>query len=302
MLLTIQFPLADFRKFILNSGVLDTPGWPLATPNREFIRYFGNIRLRRLHESIVCVADRAIRFPTNPKMIFPSVNQRKFFGRVYRDFYFDGWVSGRLQVSLTTKSRKSIYLVNEDVHDLISNFLALPVNVPNPFNTSQTFQKSQLGQANTALAQLYLAASTNFNKMPLIEIERWWVQPGTPLIFLEYRGQNKILDSLYEKLQIPYQQIDRISLPEQYKLQLDYCLVPHLGGHLPMWILKTDENFESRTAKSLRLQLMRLHAEHECLRLVLLNVLNNRIQIQSHTTESDDFQYYLNRSLKLDFR
>src|SRR5262245_9945923 len=69
MLLTIQFPIADSRKFIDRTGVLLVPKWPSPDPDREFVRYFGKIKSRKqggiptFGENAICEARQAVRFP-----------------------------------------------------------------------------------------------------------------------------------------------------------------------------------------------------------------------------------------------
>jgi hypothetical protein len=67
MLVCLQHPLADSRKFVNGyTGQLSRPGWPSPTPGIEFVRSFGGIQRRKrggvldwIGENAICEADGA---------------------------------------------------------------------------------------------------------------------------------------------------------------------------------------------------------------------------------------------------
>lgn len=80
---------------------------------------------------------------------------------------------------------------------------------------------------------------------------------------------------------------------------LSYCEVPYSGKSLRMWVMGLSPCIYSfRNARSLRICLLRLHAEHESMRLILQNVFTNKVDITPRTSESDTLQRYLNEATK----
>ncbi|MCP3683267.1 MAG: hypothetical protein GY861_11315 [bacterium] len=302
MLLHIQFPFADSRKFLNNTRCLSVPGWPLPTPDIEFVRYFGSVRTRKasgLHdwvgENEVCEGNKALRFHKNPASIFHQAKYRKLFRSTNRYLYFDGWGVGKFEVSIVTKHYRRISLSEDQITDLISSFLSLPIQIQNPLGKRHN---CELAQAGKSITQLYAIASTKISSSDSISLENWWVSPGKPILFVEYRGQTRVASSLRESLQLPYRLKPVQSLSKSSGLQLYHCFIPHRGSIIPMWVLNTDDSFDTEKAKTLRMHLCRLHAEHECLRLILRNIMTDKISVSPRTKEADRLQYYLNRATR----
>jgi hypothetical protein len=66
-----------------------------------------------------------------------------------------------------------------------------------------------------------------------------------------------------------------------------------------MWISQYGKSpKEFNMARTLRLYLLRLNAEYECLRLILQSLANKDIQVTGGTPVSDDLQWYLDKALK----
>jgi hypothetical protein len=66
-----------------------------------------------------------------------------------------------------------------------------------------------------------------------------------------------------------------------------------------MWILQVSSSIkEESLTRTLRLYLLRLNAEHECLRLTLQNIEKKAIQVIRGTKASDDLQRYLGKTFK----
>lgn len=63
MLLYIQFPFADSRKFLDNTRRLNILGWPLPTPDTEFVRDIEGTIERKLSASRNKCLDNSINPP-----------------------------------------------------------------------------------------------------------------------------------------------------------------------------------------------------------------------------------------------
>jgi hypothetical protein len=97
LLFSVQFPFADLRKFIGNTGQLEYPVWPLPTPDTEFVRYFGSIRIRRrggvegwVGENEICEAGNALRFSTGLKFTASNSDVSFLLRCAFKRLYFDG--------------------------------------------------------------------------------------------------------------------------------------------------------------------------------------------------------------------
>jgi hypothetical protein len=286
MLLSIQFPIVDARRFLSQAERLGSPGWPSPSPDSEFVRFFGSIRNRPrgglagwIGEDPICSANRALLLSKNPSLF----ESHKPADVVFRRFYFDGLAVGKYEIGFHKRLRAS----QAQFKDLESQFLRLPVRIRNRTGTPIN---SELAQAGKHLARLYLMASTP-TRRTVPEKDEWQVRSGTPLLYLELRDP--------EDITIP-KEAKSIELPNWPSgLKLFHYGIPYRGGKIYMWILKYGiSTKQENRARALRLYLLRLHAEHESLRLILQSIANKDIQITRGTTNSRDLQLYLDKTIK----
>lgn len=298
MLISIQFPMADLRGFIRTTGRLSKPGWPLPTPDKEFVRTYGAVRIRPrgglsgwIGENEICEATRAIRLSaclTVKSTDSPTAIPLRV---AFRRFFFDGLAAGKFELGLATKSRKSLTLSKRDIRVLFERFLLLKVRIRQP---NRAYIECPLICAGKHLAHSYLAATTQIGHPE--HPEGWWVRAGSPLLFLECGNR--------EQVRLPYfsRQVD---LPDTYHFELHHCLVPLQGGTVRMWFLDEYDNknthFDSEgrgAARRLRIYLQRLNAEHECLRLILRSVMEKTLSVVPRSDASNALQHYFNESTK----
>ena len=286
MLLCIQFPFADARRFLDKIERLETPTWPQPTPDSEFIRYFGAIRNRPrggldswIAEDPICEAIRALSFSKAPVFMDGQSGSRI----VFRRLYFDGWAVGKLEIGISIRISK----LPAELLDLEDSLLRLPVYIRN--HATGAAMKSELAQAGKHIAQLYLAATTS-TKRAIAEEEKWQVRAGTPILYLEATSA--------ESLEIP-KPAQPIKLPDRLAhLKVAYHGIPYRGGKIPMWIIQNGQSVEeANLARTLRLYLLRLNAESESLRLILQSLANQDIKVTPGTTASKDLQWYLGKAL-----
>jgi hypothetical protein len=69
------------------------------------------------------------------------------------------------------------------------------------------------------------------------------------------------------------------------------------GQRCSTWLLRSDTGANVAELRKLRIHLLRLHAERECLRLVLQAVSNGSIKLDADLAQSDAVQYYLDRAM-----
>lgn len=317
MLITIQFPIVDNRQFVeSNTQYLKYPVWPIPKPNKDFVRYFGVIGRRWrggltgwLAEDLICEADQAIRFNNNPRCSYHDRRGKKRtfdLGIAFRRFYFGGLAVGKYEVGVYFPTHERYGEVRgNDVEKLITYFLRLPVTIPDP--QGNKFH-CRLFKAGDYLAHLYLLASSKTNKQKLQPLPKWWVQSCEPIIYF-------LQDDEDFHFEIPYLG-KSISLDSKVCGELSHHYIPINGKSIRFWNYREKvrkryqgENwdhtrpryFETETktkARHLRIYLLRLHAEKECLKQVLRNISRGKILVSRGTTESDNLQRYLNNATK----
>lgn len=290
MLISIQFPLADSRGFLPDSGRLAKPAWLVPRPDVDFVRHFGAVRLRPsgglsgwVGENEICEAKRSISFSENLVLKCAEATLTLPFRVVFRRFFFDGHAVGKFELGLATNTRRRIRLRIGDVKNLVDQFLQLKVRIRN--RPDRVYHVVPLGQAGEALAQSYLLATTR--KRYGGELKGWFVRSGAPLVFLEW--------SLGDDVPLPYY-ARRIHLPSHLALELSYCQVPFNDRRFRIWCLSRPSS--STNARRLRIYLQRLNAEHECLRLILRNIMEASLGVSENGQASNALQQYFNEATR----
>ncbi|MEP0798201.1 hypothetical protein NDI44_27125 [Trichocoleus sp. DQ-A3] len=266
--------------------------WPLPTPDAEFVRYFGTIRRRKrggvegwIGESEICEADKALRFSNSLQYTTSSLNPSILLRCPFKRLYFDGKAVGKYEIGICPKSRNALEFTREEFNKFTQYCLRLPVLIQNP---DETIDRCSLASAGKPLARLYTSATTS--QTFLNKPHDWWVVPSAPLLFVEFNIKD---------IKIPFWSKPVITSTD-HEFQLFHSLVPYAGSWLRKWILISYKNlwgfreYHYNRARDLRISLLRLNAEHECLRITLRNILNNRININSRSIQSDALQDYLN--------
>lgn len=298
MFLSILFPFADSRYFLDGKvSLLGRPLWPSVSPDIDFVRSFGSIRKRKLGgmhgwigEGAVCEANRALRFLHSPRFSNAAARVVIPISVAFRRFYFDGLAVGKLEVGLTTADVPA--LNRKQTGDLINHCLNLSVTIP-PLSPKAVVAEQAgqatttvLGQAGGPLARFYAACS--ISHPPPVRLDNWWVAAGTPLLFLVHKYT--------ERINIPY--FGKRANGGLTNSELTYYEMPYRGRNLRMWVLGLSPVAAYRNVREIKICLLRLHAEHEVMRLVLQNIATNKIDIQPRTTASNMLQRYLNEATR----
>jgi len=301
MLLSIQFPFADSRSFLEEKvKLLGRPTWPAVSPDDDFVRSFGSIKDRPLGglagwvgEGALCEATRALRFSKIANFKATESGRNIPLRLVFRRFYFDGLAVGKFEVGLITKIKDTRRLRTKEIYGLINHCLNLPVVIPALSDkavlarTAGQEISTRLAQVGKPLARFY--AGSSIAHPPPIELQEWWVRSGAPLIFLVHNFSERIHIPFLGK-SIPYS--------EKLKADLFYCEVPYQGRVLRMWVMGLTPETNYQVARALRICLLRLHAEHEALRLVLQNLATGKIDVTPRSNESSTLQLYLKEATK----
>ena len=209
----------------------------------------------------------------------------------FRRLYFDGWAVGKYEVGICPKKKNHLTLQNWQFKELIEHFLSLPVSVKSFQGNVESYKLLPSGKH---LVHLYQEATTSQRYSH--KSEGWWVTSGVPLLFVELDARDDIKLPFWSK---------PVIISDDEEFQLLHCLVPYSGLNLRMWVLHNNRSWAWRSnyhkrpheldrSRTLRICLLRLHAEHEGLRLILRNIMNGNIKIVPRTQQSDILQKYLN--------
>lgn len=282
MFITLQFPLADKRRFLeIDTGQLSAPPWPLADPNRHFIRSVGPIRRRRRGfpggwpgEGLLCNAKGAFKFVPPDDC---AEAERQLLTPAFRRYYAGGnsrWAGAVARIDTGFQVAEKAFRelqprgrvrVNH-FQELARSCLALRVVVPGQENG-----RRELVTAGPALAQRLLQVTTN-TKYPAADMCDWWIEAGTPLILIEAAYQPYFSASL-DALERAWISADRDADPvaAHYLSQVE-----HRGYTVPVWIVLHDPAADPGVLRNLRIHLWRLHNEREVLKLVLASCIIER--------------------------
>lgn len=231
MLLIIQFPFSDIRDFFTPTARLDKPSWPIPSPDDEFIRFSGAVRVRKLGglcgwlgENEVCDANRFIRLSYSPKIRDFSTGKQFSTRIAFKRLYFDGFAVGKFELGIATKTRRQVAFNKQTIKDIVNRFLNLPIRIREP---EGTYKESLLGYSAQYMASLYYYATAKNSDKQKDLPSNLMVRPGRPLLFLDCQA--------YEDVPVPYWS-RKIEI-EGRGFDLYNCLVPFHGKKFQLWLI-----------------------------------------------------------------
>lgn len=304
MLLVIQFPISDARRFSPDGPTrLALPDWPtpITEINPQFTRCFGPaVRRHRgadaawIDERIFCKADRALRFPGLGKRSLiddiPSYVSGVYFPLcAFRRLLYDGGAVARVEIGLVHDVPphwdQQGGLNDTAIFSFVQNFLRLDTVVAQ-FKSDP--KSRPLVQQGRHLAQLYEQASTisaGSGNQPVTGL----VESGMPVVIVEYERD--------EVVHLP-KGVRMLDPGKAHGAQLGFAWISTVKGSVATWFISQGSSSEAQL-RSLRLCLMRLHAEQEALDIVLRQIRRRRLSFQPGTESGDNFESYLNRATRV---
>lgn len=299
MFLVLQHPFADFRRFLgTESGRLSvSANLPLAEPGKAFVRSSGVVTSRRrggidewAAEESYCDASLALRFPNHlGDARFGAGNVKGTVNYAFRRFHSDG-TAARLEVGLQllVENGASSMLAAEWL-ELLRDTLEIPVRVRNKKKAARTVK---LIDAGDILAQHYLSATTNRDpNLPVpVRPQPWWFDSGAPALVVEYPLSCPVPLPPYTRhvLDVPEADVKLSHTWLQFGKQ----------RRCSTWFVAMGEKGDPDAIRRIRIHLLHLHAERECLRLVLLRIMNdNKLDLANNPVRSNEVEQYLNETL-----
>jgi hypothetical protein len=158
----------------------------------------------------------------------------------------------------------------------------------------------KFSEAGQHIANLYRHSSTHTLFDFEAKSESWWVSCGTPLLFLFVAATEQVgIPEPNRKVNLREIRDPHLRTSLDDKVEIVHLWHQRADRSLPVWILRNkDHGWWRDGVQSLRRYLIRLHAEHECLKSVLRAITQGRISIEPRSRASDSLQLYLNKATK----
>lgn len=294
MLVVAQFPISDARAFAsMPTARLDVPDWPDPPTygNPQFVRRFGPAAERSLgpdaawtDERVYCHARRAIGFPglRLARLRAGDVTVRPHI--VFRRLFCDRTTAvARVEVGFVAHlAPYASALGPTTVESTVRDLLALDTDV---FEPGRGVVHADLKDQGQRLAELFAFATSRRKGSTATPQELDLVRHGRPMVVAEFdqdevtafpKNARVIAGVISGDAEIAF--FDRLPVP--------------------VWLLRRGTVAEP-VLRSLRLCLLRLHAERECLDRVLAHLQARRITYQAGTDTGDRLVQYLDDSTKL---
>lgn len=307
VLLTLQFPLADLRTFIPGGeGRIERPVWPAAQADVDFVRSVGGVKQRRrggmagwIGEDVHCEAAGCVRFAAGLPRTFKIPARRR--GNppatvraevAFRRFYSDGLALGKIEVGFSFPRRSNSSLPTVDWQVLLSAITQSRLGIP----LQDGVHATTLDRAGPHLVARLERATTR-HQSPRVPETTARLIAGRPALCIEAQA---------EELPTPWPFFHRTTPINRGPNELIVSsFQPPQGPAWPLYVLRLSSDAFPHTdlprARAVRIALLRLHAQHECIRLVLESIATNRLVVPPRSPVSDTVQQYLIDALqKLD--
>lgn len=300
--LMLQHPFADKRSFLGEPHArLKVPRFPMPAKG-EFIRSSGNAR-RRLQGGVLEWAGEETYFSAKNSFRFCNHLSRLNLGTdvipatptyALRRFLSDGIVS-RLEVGLRLELDipEDCPIGTPDSLKILSNALCMSVTLR---TARQGPKQYKLIEAGMALARHYLHATSNRHEPPGMPIKPWWFEACDPMLLVEYSTSNALGFPPHTRV-IMQCCADNGAIGAEVKLS--HCWMSIDGIPCSTWFVGTSNIVEARErVRLLRIHLLRLHAERECLLSVLRSIEDRDLDFKKDPDVSNAIQDYLNTAIR----
>lgn len=303
MHLIFQFPIADLRPLNTENLRLTRPYWPSPdiAEGKPFIRKFGQLKDRQLggvsgwpSEEYYCDASLSVKYTDIHKSGYDTGEGVKaVITKVYRRLYSDGKFMNKIELGfvddLESRLNQNFASKIVDLQDVIDHYCKLPVRIKD--------QTIPLSEAGKALCKSFTEATTIKSKYQS-DINR-----------LVIGGQLNITIVLSTN--------DFIKLPEHSQLINQYMVnkrkVFLYGAKLQIakrdvkvWIIRAYKDTDRlpkgnplmTVVRNLRINLGRIHAERETLRILLSNIMIKAVPLEAGTAKSELVTSYVKDIVK----
>jgi len=272
MLLTISFPIADYRPFQnTDTFTIDMFNNLRFDYGEGFLRSFGGFNERcnlkcyvPSEEKTYAKADHGIRFCRQRNANFNKKTAN--FDCVFRRVFF-GQFSARFDIGLTNRNIVKYWYNLSDIEETTKKLLQMGVYSPiqtNKSDNSLNGKTSTMQNFGMELKKAYFYATTAKPKENLEKVKKNWLSNRCPAIVVQCTyndlvDTDVIIKSDGEGLLYGF---SKIALPEEWNICLLY---KEVNGAIPLWVIITGHNANRERLRSLRIWLLKWHQEKETL-------------------------------------
>lgn len=285
VIFTIQFPIADMRPYVPGAVRLAAPEFLAPLPGQDFVRAFGTLVSRPsgglapwAGENVYGRAAGAIRFDGG----LERSEFATYFDPLtcaYRRLHSDGGTVVRVEIGLWGRPRSSSNLDPDG--EALADFLGIPVRVR---DGRDGWHASLLAASGKPLARHYLKSTLPQHGGNSVTAQPWWVASRSPMVFIE--------DTVAGAMPVP-PAAQALDVPQEAGFDLHHWHVQHEGTPLSVWLLRHSDLASPSDLRLLRMHLLRVHAERQCLASVLRAASSHQFPAQHDRDMSDQFQAYL---------
>lgn len=283
-------PIADLRPLLpdVDAKRLARPLWPTPAAEQDFLRSSGMIwpRLQGgteewAGEDNFADAALAFRLPDRLRLrVFGADETACTMSHIFRRFYSSGIVC-RFEIGFRVRRARTEALAAANTAFMLATTSCVPTRV------RRLKYAQPLVAIGADLSRQYLHSTSNRKSQG--ELSAWWVVAGKPAMIVEYDRDDAIAPPPHARV---------VSSARVGATVLHHVWLEIAERRVSCWMLRCDDP-ASRTSefRKLRIHLVRLHCERECLRLVLEAA--SRQQLASTLPQADELDDYLEGRLPL---
>jgi hypothetical protein len=282
VLIVVQFPLADARGLSPDPVArVSRPDWGKINNfgNPWFVRHFGLVVDRHRPADTAWIDERFFCQAGNAIALTGLQQTRKVRCAFRRLFVADGRVVVRVEVGFATRAPAD--LTSGALVAMVQSIATLPSRVG---KDDRAGKPRALISQGRRLARLYSYATTT--KGATTEFGRL-VEPGRPTILIDLHPRERFT---------PPDGAPRLTRADVGDSSLSFVRLETEFGYVPTWIMRRGR--DPSRARSLRLCLMRLHAEQESLEGVLRLKERGTLGFEPESDSARALESYLNASTR----
>lgn len=292
MLVVVQFPIADARRFLdVPGGYLPRPSWraPRLGVAGDFVWGFGRVVERKeeadpawTDEACFALATSALRLPSLVKRRIQPADGTSAFDVAcrFRRLFHDGTCVARVEVGFSVEPAPTS-TVPMSAGAAVGSVLRLPAMVPR----AGTGQSGGLFGQGPRLAARFRTAST-----PRPSGDRGLVASGAPTVIVDLIGKDSVA--------LPPSLVDA-SAVTQGRVAVGFELARVRDSQIPTWYLGPAANADTDLHRNLRICLLRMHAEQEVLDRIITWVDDGELDFHPGSDAAQRLELYVDRATQL---
>lgn len=289
MVLFLQYTFTDLRSFSdQRNSLLTKPSWPTPHPFKEFVRGSGQIIPRSkqginnwIGENYICKINRGLKI----KDAIPVSKLDYYFRNVGKHQYSsDGLVLNKYEFVFASKSFSNGIIGDTLMMEIINSILNAPIAIR---TIDFSYLTTKISNLISPLLDFYIITSTKANAINLEE-QRKHIEYCSPQIFI----------SLDESEMFDYNSKRFIRAGKGYFRHIFSKWESINNRPYKIWVSQMlTRSSQVAINRKLRISMLRLHAEFECLKNVLQAASNGALEIDKMSRQSDRLQSYFNHSI-----